>query len=213
MGNRDSRHILYLGRRGSLSTIAAFLLATQGCSSAMTAPTDHTSSGMASASGDFDNTAANWPLSFLRHNFAAQCFNTQRCKILYANFPYGSDEPRPSWQSHGIQHAQFYQSLQLSIANFPPPAVLDWISKDGAHHHATVDMAGIFKDRLIRHNVPREEVAEGVSIGNPAIALEVDDRTVNVYMIARIPTKHLQIPGNKYSDFRDDMIKVYSKTY
>lgn len=179
----------------------------------MTAPTDHASSNAASPSGEFDNTVRNWPLKFLRHNFTAQCFNTRDCKIVYANFPHHWNEPTPSWQSTGYRHEQLFQSADLSIANFPPPAVLDWVSKDGTHHHATVDMAEIFKDRLIRHNVPREEVAEGVSIGNPNIALEIDDRTVNVYMQAHIPTKHLQIPGNKYSDFRDDMIKVYSKTY
>ncbi len=213
MGNRDSRHISSSGRRGSLFVIAAFLLATQGCSSAMTAPTDHTPSGNAAPSDDFTNTVKDWPFKFLRHDFSAQCFNTRDCKIVYSGFPHHWDEPQRSWQSYGYGHAEFFQSAELSIANFPPPAVLDWVAKDGSSHHATVDMAEIFKDRLIRHNVPREEVAEGVSIGDPTIALEVDDRTVNVYMIARIPTKHLQIPGNKYSDVREDMIKVYSKTY
>lgn len=213
MGIRDSRHISYPGRRGSLSAITAFLLATQGCSSAMTAPTDHTPPGSASSSDDFTNTVKDWPLRFLRHNFTARCFNTQRCSILYAGMPHGSDEPTPSWQSTGFKHDEFFQTLHLSIANFPPPAVLDWVSKDGTSHHATVDIGNIFKDRLIRHNVPREEVKEGVSIGDPNIAIEVDDRTVNVYTQAHIPTKHLQIPGNKYSDFRDDLIKVYSKTY
>ncbi len=213
MGNRDSRHISHSGRRGSLSAIAAFLLATQGCSSAMTAPNDHTSSGAASPSGDFTNTVKDWPLRFLRHDFSAQCFNTRDCKIVYSGFPHHWDEPQRSWQSYGYDHANFFQSAELSIANFPPPAVLDWIAKDGSSHHATVDMAEIFKDRLIRHNVPREEVAEGVSIGNPTIALEVDDRTVNVYMLAFVPTKHLRNPNNKNSNFRNDLIKVYSKTY
>lgn len=179
----------------------------------MTAPNDHIHSGAGSSPGDFDNTAGNWPLRFLRHDFSSQCFNTRDCTISYANFPHHWDEPQGSWQSYGYDHKNFFQSAELSIANFPSPAVLDWISKDGNSHHATVDMAEIFKDRLIRHNVPRDEVKEGVSIGNPTIALEVDDRTVNVYMIAHIPTKHLQIPDNKYSDFRSDMIKVYSKTY
>lgn len=179
----------------------------------MTAPNDHIHSGAGSSPGDFDNTAGNWPLKFLRHDFSSQCFNTRDCTISYANFPHHWNEPQGPWQSYGDDHKNFFQSAELSIANFPSPAVLDWISKDGSAHHAIVDMAEIFRDLLIRHKVPRDEVKEGVSIGNPTIALEVDDRTVNVYMIAHIPTKHLQIPGNKYSDFRSDMIKVYSKTY
>ena len=43
--------------------------------------------------------------------------------------------------------------------------VVAWVSKDGSSHHATVDIGDIFKDRLIRHNVPREEIREGMSIG------------------------------------------------
>lgn len=212
MGNRDSRHISYPGRRGSLFVIAAFLLATQGCSSAMTAPTDHMSSS-ASSSDDFTNTVKDWPLRFLRHDFTARCFDTQSCNVLYAGMPHGSDEPTPSWQSTGFRHEDFFQSVHVSIPNFPPPAVLDWVSKDGTSHHATVDMAEIFRDRLIRHNVPKEEIMEGASVDNPTIALEIDDRTVNVYMLAFIPTKHLRDPNNKNSNFRNELIKAYSKTY
>src|SRR3546814_10785958 len=88
-----------------------------------------------------------------------------------------------------------------------------WRSKDGTPHHAEVDIGDIFKDRLIRHNLQREEISETSSISHPGIILEVNDRTINVYMRARIPTKELQIPGNKYSDFRNDLIKVFSRTY
>ncbi|MDM0052216.1 hypothetical protein [Variovorax sp. J22R115] len=47
----------------------------------------------------------------------------------------------------------------------------------------------------------------------PAIILEVNDRTINVYMRAHISTKELQVPGNRYSDFRNDLIKAFSQTY
>ena len=50
-------------------------------------------------------------------------------------------------------------------------------------------------------------------LGNPDILLEVNDRTINVYMRAFVPTRELQIPGNKYSRFRDDLILAWSKTY
>src|SRR3546814_294692 len=101
----------------------------------------------------------------------------------------------------------------LRIANFPPPAVVSWRSKDGTPLRAEVDIDKIFKDRLIRHNVAREDIPEKAGVHNPDIVLEVDDRTINVYMRAFVPTKEPQTPGNKHSNFRNDLIKVFSRTY
>ena len=67
------------------------------------------------------------------------------------------------------------------------------------------------KDQKVLHNVPKEDVLG--DLGNPDILLEVNDRTINVYMRAFVPTRELQIPGNKYSRFRDDLILAWSKTY
>ena len=47
----------------------------------------------------------------------------------------------------------------------------------------------------------------------PGIILEVNDRTINVHMRAIIATKELQKAGNKHSDFRNDLIKVFSQSY
>ena len=97
------------------------------------------------------------------------------------------------------------------IRNFPPPAVVSWKSKDGQAHQAEIDIGNIFRDEVIRHSVPREEMAElpdGEFKNEPAVLLEVNDRVVRVYMRAHIPTTRLQKPGNPYSDFRNDLILV-----
>jgi len=101
----------------------------------------------------------------------------------------------------------------LGIRNFPPPAVVTWRSKDGTPYQAEVDMGAIFKDELILHEVPKEDVLEDSSVGDPAIILEVNDRTINVYMKAFIPTKSLRTPGNPNSDYRNDLILAYTRTY
>jgi len=41
----------------------------------------------------------------------------------------------------------------------------------------------------------------------------VNDRTINVYMKAFVPTRVPQIPGNEYSHFRNELILAWSKTY
>lgn len=163
-----------------------------------------------------DNTVADWPLKFVRHNFGAYCYDTIGCKVLYAGFPHGvdnEDDVSPPPSHFGPDHRENWNAGHLALPNFPSPAIVTWRSKDGEAHRAEVDIGEIFKDRLIRHNVPREDIPEGISIGNPGIVLEVNDRTINVYMRAFIPTKELQIPGNRYSGHRDDWVLAWTRTY
>lgn len=154
-----------------------------------------------------------WPLRFTSHSFGSKCFDTQSCEVLYAGFPHGSDEPRPSLASIGHPLEKIITGLHHGIRNFPPPAKITWRSKDGTPLYAEVDMADIFRDQLIRHNLRREEIANTTNMFIPEIILEVNDRTVNVYMRAHISTKELQKPGNPYSNFRNDLFKVYTHTY
>lgn len=163
----------------------------------------------------WDNTVADWPFRFKRHNFGAGCYSTYGCKVIYDNFLHidqPEDELRRSSDSVGPDYRDNLSGGRLGIQNFPPPAVVSWRSEDGTSHKAEIDMAAIFKDQLILHNVPREKVGEG-SVFEPEIILEVNDRVINIYMKARIPTKELQIPGNQYSQFRDDLILAYTRTY
>jgi hypothetical protein len=74
-------------------------------------------------------------------------------------------------------------------------------------------MGEIFKDRLIRHNVPREKILEDSGMGDPEIIVEVDDRTINVYMRTFIPLKAPEISGNPHSDFNDELVLIFSQTY
>jgi hypothetical protein len=177
-------------------------------------PVMSTSTMSGHANEEIVNPASAWPLRFSIHNFGAHCFDTQRCEILYRGFPHGEkDNPAPSVASYGRPLEKLLTAGRGPIPNFPPPAKVTWISKDGTPLDAEVDLGEIFKDQLIRHNVPREEISTVGSLPPPEIILEVNDRTINVYMRATIWTKKLQIPGNRFSNQRNDLIKVYSRTY
>ncbi|MBS7456378.1 hypothetical protein [Coralloluteibacterium stylophorae] len=198
-------------RRARPLTIAllAALITTTGCQG-VTAKTDDGRTIRP------DNTVADWPLKFVQHNFGVACYSTYGCHITYAG-RLVRDEPddqlKLSSESLGDKYPDNLRGGWLGIFNFPPPAKVRWRSKDGASHEADVDMAVIFADQLIRHEVPREEVLEGSSIMNPDIILEVNDRTINVWMRAFIPMKTPQIPGNEISNARDEPVLVWSRTY
>lgn len=196
-----------------LALATSLFLALTGCQSAMSTSSASPASG--SSNGSYSNANVEWPLKFRAHYFGAHCFDTQGCEILYRGFPHGNDSPSPSIASYGRPLEDLLSAGRGPIPNFPSPAEVTWRSKDGTPHETKIDIGEIFKDQLIRHNLKHEEISDlGIGPGAlPSIIVEVNDQTVNVYMRAHISTKQLQKPGNRFSDFRDDLIKVFSQTY
>lgn len=198
--------------RPAMAAMIAAALATTGCQGMAKTPEREPSQGAVR----IDNTVADWPLKFVQHSFGARCYSTYGCTVDYNGFRHVQDPDDVLQPSSDEVHPDAFQNANagyVGVMNFPPPARVRWRSRDGAQHEALVDIAEIFSDGLLLHNVPREDVREGVSILNPAIVLEVNDRTVNVYMRARIPTKSLRVEGNPHSDYRRDMVLAWSRTY
>ena len=195
----------------------AFALAArwllQGCQTTMN--TANTAGGDATAPPG-DGLYSPWPLKFKKHNLGIHCFDTYGCKVVYDGWVQAMDDPdelRPSSASLGPDYRRNWLGGSLGFHNFPPPAKVSWRSKDGVAHKAEIDFGEIFKDELIRHNVAREDVRQGVSILDPAILLEVNDRTINVYMRARVPTRTAREQGLPTGNFREDLVLAWTRTY
>lgn len=159
-----------------------------------------------------------YPLRFKQHNFEAYCYNTLDCRVVYD----GINATRRAVNKHmPAPRADDYRENWggapfIGIRNFPGPVKADWVSKSGEALSAQVDLAQVFDGELVLHNTPLEEIPEKAfkgPAGAPTIYVEVNDRTVSVYMEMLIPTKSEQIPGNPHSHFRNDVILAWSKRY
>lgn len=160
-------------------------------------------------------TSSMFPLKFYKHSFDVFCYNTLRCHVIYANqnlTPYKADE-RPSPPPPPGYKDRWWPAPYLGVQNFPPPAEVTWTSSDGVAHEAKVDIGAIFKDQRVLYRVPDSEIPDKSWGDGPSIFLEINDRTINVYMAAFIATKTEQIPGNKYSYGRTDVILAWTHTY
>ncbi|PPJ42930.1 hypothetical protein C0063_06725 [Pseudoxanthomonas sp. KAs_5_3] len=158
--------------------------------------------------------ASSESLTFKRHNFGAFCYSTYGCHVTYNGFTHVSepgDVLQLSSASLGDKYPANLDASYLSVGNFPEPASVVWRSKDGVKHSTFVDIASVFRDQRVLHHVPKGGV-DG-DIGDPGIILEVNDRTINVYMKAFVPTREPQVSGNKHSYFRDDLTLAWSKAY
>ena len=202
--------------RPRLATFAFALAAPwllQGCQTTMN--TANTASGDAAAPPG-DDLYSPWPLKFKKHNLGIHCFETYGCKVVYDGWVQVMQDPdvlQPSSASLGPDYRKNWFSARLGFRNFPPPAKVTWRSRDGVAHEASIDFGEIFKDERVRHEVPREDIPLYATLGNPTVFLEVNDRTINVYMLAVIPLREPRIPGNRYSDMRHDLILTHSETF
>lgn len=190
---------------------AATLLLMTGCHPAMSTQSD---------SEPKQRMASNqFPLKFVDHSFEPFCYNTLACKVIYNHYDFNLlDAEKPSGPPRSADYKDdWWPASHGGIRNFPHPAEVHWVSLDGVAHEASVDIGAIFKDERALYTVPNSEIKAGMFpqglIADPSVFLEVNDRTINVYMCVLIPTKVEQIPGNKNSDARTDMILAWTQTY
>lgn len=162
-----------------------------------------------------EDSAPMFPLRFHIHGFGVHCYNTAQCRVVY----YGHDYTRlfgnePSGPPPSANYRdQWPTATRHGIPNFPPPAEVSWTAQDGVRRIAKVDIGTIFKDQRVLYRVPDAEIPNRSWGDDPDILLEVNDRTISVYMKAFIATKTEQIPGNKYSNAREDVILAWTHTY
>lgn len=171
-------------------------------------------------SSPFDNSNTNhaassmFPLRFYIHSFEAYCFNTRACTVIYNNHNFIRLDVQPAGPPPSPDYREHWNQATFSgIGNFPPPAEVDWISLDGTAHKAKVDIGAIFKDEHVLYKVPDAEIPDRSWGDDPSIFLEVNDRIISVYMRAYIVTNNEQIPGNKYSYHRTDVILAWTGIY
>jgi hypothetical protein len=199
----------------SIATTAMISVATTGCHATMA---QSSSPGPSSAlpEGHYTNVGAEWPLKFKAHYFGVSTYSAYGCRVEYAG-RVRADEPADRLQSSSEALGSRYPDNMTAgagpIGNFPPPAKVTWRSRDGTALQAEIDIGEIFKDQLIRHHVAREDALDPASSGTPGIILEINDRTINVYMRDMIALRKPQFPDRPHSDFRNDLIKVFSRTY
>lgn len=160
-----------------------------------------------------------WSLRFDSFSFGARCYNTIRCSILYGNQEHSVYLDEPSGAPYSPDWKKSWSAGYIVMPEhvFPPPVQVKWTSMDGVENRASVDIEAIFPGRKVLHEVPREDLWEEwakIHSHAPYILLEVNDRTINVYMKVRLLTKHSETPAEpdlKIS--RNDLVLAWTNTY
>lgn len=172
-----------------------------------------------------------WPLRFHSHSFDATCFNTLACSIVYDRRQFGTQkvdhrgEPyddlsgEPPFETWRQRWAGHHSVTPVNGKTFPSHVEIKWKSLSGNLHAATLNLDKMFRHRLVLHNVTREDVrsawldAKSIHPVSPDILVEVNDRTINVFMRALVVTEAAREPGNANSYFRDELMLAWTCNY
>ena len=90
---------------------------------------------------------------------------------------------------------------------------MEWNARDGKHLTHTIDLDEVFKDRVVLHTADAARIykAKPISGGEPTIIVEVNDRTVSVYMKVSLQLVRAD-PTDTGRDRSTHFTRAYSKT-
>lgn len=164
-----------------------------------------------------------WPLTFDSFSFGSRAYNTLSCSIIFQDQQHAlpSELDRPS----GVPKFENWKDrwsadFLVSRDEMPPgPLEVQWISLDGSRHSVEIDLVGeIFPGQVILHEVEKEDVWEFWNSDRtghaPDVLLEVNDRTITVYMRSLIVTRIWEGEGEQARRvMRDRLIQAWTRTF
>ena len=162
-----------------------------------------------------------WPLRFDRFSFCARCYHTLKCAVIFArqhhipeSYQIGpSGEPyKPNWKDNWTAGFAIMPSDVFS-----PIIEIWWTALDGVERSTQLNFDKIFPDRLVLHNAQEHEVKNGWGLDDRSrdvdILLEVNDRTINLYMRGLVELKQPRDPAVRNSDRLRDLMLAWTKTF
>lgn len=162
-----------------------------------------------------------WPIRFDDFNFGARCYNTLKCRVVFKGTQELSDRVQsgPSGEPRSPDWKEKWNADHIVMAKevFPPPVDVRWTALDGVARETKIDLEEVFPDRLVLHKVPREDIRPGWEGARESrsveILLEVNDRTINIYMRGRILQRKMKDSDDPNGEWRRDLILAWTKTY
>lgn len=154
----------------------------------------------------------NAELKFKTHDLNIQCYSASNMKLEYAGNEFHLFEGKVSKEKTPADENRYPNGKSGSYNAFAGPVNLKWRSRDGSQHATTINLDEIFKDRKVLHKEDPSKIYMPMPItGNePTIIIEINDRTVNVYMFVAI---QLVSANTTKRDESDNRTLAFSKTF
>jgi len=152
-----------------------------------------------------------------RHALGLDCYNASDLELRYGRFYmkiYDSEDYDGKRDLAGPKEDKSYiaDATMGLFEVFRDVVKLNWLDYEGNPIEYEFRFEDIFKDKIIPHKKEDEDLIfwSDPLGGTPGIIIEVDNRTLNIYLDADIL---LEIPNSNRLKSRHDKILVFSKTF
>lgn len=153
------------------------------------------------------------PLTFQRHDLSVALFNVRAVTIHYAGSLHTAtdDEYAPAKSERDVNRYPSVKSGEYPA--FASMVGMEWQALNGQTLECTLDLDAIFKDRRVLHAQDPARICPETPIAGdvPTIIIELDDRTVNVYMFVT-----LRMLGADFAEKRttlNEKTLAYTRTF
>ncbi|MBI1773013.1 MAG: hypothetical protein HYR68_11835 [Burkholderiales bacterium] len=150
-------------------------------------------------------------LKFSKHDLNIQAYSASDVEVLYAGTPHKLSAGKLAPAKTEKDQNKFPNFKSGTYVTFAGPVDVKWSAADGSKLAASLNLDEIFKDRRVLHtdDASRLYKADPVAGGHPTIIIEVNDRTLNMYMLVTIRLEK----DATTREHHDHRTLAYSKTY
>lgn len=126
-------------------------------------------------------------LTFSSFNMSFFCYEVSEVFFTYARGRWNPVEEEIARVKTATDATRFPNMKIGSDCPFQGPLKVRWRARDGAQLEIIVDLEKIFPEYKVLHTEPPERIFRPLPIvGEPTIIAELNDRTLNIYMLTNI---------------------------
>jgi hypothetical protein len=154
-------------------------------------------------------------LKFRAHDFGISCYGG----ITNLNLVYGGSRHNLCIKSPGREKLPSDEKrgpgfLSGTYYAFAGPVEIEWNARDGTRLTHTIDLDEVFKERVVLHTADPARIYKSnpTTTGEPTIVIEINDRTVSVYMEVSLQLMRSD-PTDTGRDRSHHFTRAYSRTF
>lgn len=150
-------------------------------------------------------------LKFSTHDLNIQVYSASDVELVYAGTPHKLSTGKLAPAKTKTDETKYLNFKSGAYNAFPGPVEIKWSTADGSKLAASIDLDDIFKERKVLHTeeMSRLYMADPIAGGRPTIIVEVNDRTLNIYMAVTLRLEKDAVTR----EHRDYRTLAFSKTY
>jgi hypothetical protein len=156
----------------------------------------------------------NGVLKFRAHDFGILCYGgITNLDLIYGGSGHNLCFDTPGREKLPSDEERGPGFLSGTYYAFAGPVEMEWNARDGTHLTHTIDLDEVFKDRVVLHTADSARVykTDPTTTGEPTIAIEINDRTVSVYMEVSLQLLRSD-PTDTGRDRSHHFTRAYSRT-